>query len=104
MKRHIPTFEQFVNEATDADGYNPQTASQADATLPAVESLDAMLPGKEYVLTIDGKVNNDMMYAGYTDGVHIFNEEDHNAEPVSFTDEELSKLIAAKGVAQVAGM
>lgn len=102
MKRHIPTFEQFVLESTDADGYNPQTASQDDVVLNVVASLDEMLPGKEYILTIDGKANNDMMYAGYTDGVHIFNEEDHNAEPVSFTDEELSKIIAAKGVSRVA--
>ena len=102
MKRHIPTFEQFVNEATDADGFNPQTASQADVVLNVVASLDEMLPGKEYIVTVGGKSNNDMMYAGYTDGVHIFNEEDHNAEPVSFTDEELSAIIAAKGVSRVA--
>ena len=102
MKRHIPTFEQFVLESTDADGFNPQTASQADVVIGAVASLDEMLPGKEYILTIDGSAKPDMMYAGYTDGVHIFNEEDHNAEPVSFTDEELSKIIAAKGVSRVA--
>lgn len=102
MKRHIPTFEQFVNEATDADGFNPQTASQADIVLKTILSLDELLPGKEYILTIDGKANNDMIYQGVTGGVHIFNEEDHNAEPVSFTDAELSTIIAAKGVSQVA--
>ena len=102
MKRHIPTFEQFVNEATDADGFNPQTASQGDIVIKTILSLDELLPGKEYILTIDGKANNDMMYSGYTGGVHIFNEEDHNAEPVSFTDAELSAIIAAKGVSQVA--
>jgi len=101
MKRHIPTFEQFVLESTDADGYNPQTASQEDVVVAEISSLDELVPGKEYILTIDGKVNNDMIYQGVTDGVHIFNEEDHNAEPVSFTDEELSAIIDAKGVSKV---
>ena len=102
MKRHIPTFNQFVNEATDADGFNPQTASQADIVLSVITSLDEMLPGKEYIVTIDGKANNDMMYAGYTDGVHIFNEEDHNAEPKTFSADALAAVVAAKGIAQVA--
>ena len=104
MKRHIPTFEQFVNEAAnDANGYDPIKVADNDPTIAVAKSLDELLPGKEYVLTIDGKANTDMIYAGYTDGVHIFNEADHNAEPISFTDEELQKLIDAKGVAQVAG-
>lgn len=102
MKRYIPTFEQFVNEATDADGFNPQTASQADVKVKVIKSLEELIPGKEYILKLDGKENNDMVYQGVTDGYHVFNEEDHNAEPVTFKDEELSKVVAAGGVTQIA--
>lgn len=101
MKRHIPTFEQFVNEATDADGFNPASASQADVKVAQIKSVEELIPGKEYILTIDGKSTPDMMYAGYTDGYHIFNEEDHNTEPKTFTDEEISKIVDDKGVSQV---
>ena len=43
-----------------------------------------------------------MMYAGVTDGYHIFNEEDHNAEPKTFSADALAAVVAAKGIAQVA--
>jgi hypothetical protein len=101
MKRHIPTFEQFVLEATDADGFNPATASQEDVKVAEIKSVEELIPGKEYILTIDGNSTPDMMYAGVTDGYHIFNEEDHNAEPKTFTDEELAKIVADNGVTQV---
>ncbi len=102
MKRHIPTFEQFVNEATDADGFNPAVASQADVKVKEITSVDELIPGNEYIITLDGNKTSDMMYAGVTDGYHIFNEEDHNTEPKTFSDEALAAVIAAKGITQVA--
>lgn len=103
MKRHIPTFEQFVNEAAnDANGFDPAKSKDVDPTLPAVKSLDDLLPGKEYKLTLDGKSTTDLIYSGYTDGYHIFNEADHNTEPMTFTDDAIAKIIAAGGLSQVA--
>lgn len=103
MKNYIPTFEQFVNEAAnDANGYDPAKQKDTDPTLPAVKSIDDLLPGKEFTITLDGKTNTDMIYSGYTDGYHIFNEADHNAEPLTFSDDAISKIIAAGGISQVA--
>lgn len=102
MKKHIPTFEQFVNEATDADGFNPALASDADVKVAEITSVDELIPGKEYIITVDGVATPDMMYAGVTDGYHIFNEEDHNAEPKTFSADALAAVVAAKGIAQVA--
>lgn len=101
MKRHIPTFEQFVNEATDADGFNPAKAADKDVKVAEVTSVDELIPGKEYILTVDGETTPDMIYQGVTDGYHVFNEEDHNTEPKTFSDEELAAIVAAKGVTQV---
>jgi len=102
MKRYIPTFEQFVNEATDADGYNPQTASQADLKVSEIKTIEELIPGKEYILKIDGKENNDMVYQGVTDGYYVFNEEDHNAEPLTFDEQEISELVSKGAVTRVA--
>ena len=102
MKRYIPTFEQFVNEATDADGFNPQVASQADLKVKEIKSLEELVPGKEYILTVDGKENNDMVYQGVTGEYYVFNEEDHNSEPMTFNKEAISKIIADGGVTQIA--
>lgn len=100
MKRHIPTFEQFVNEA--ADGFDPATSKDTDPTMAAIKTVAELLPGKEYVVTLDGVKNTDMIYAGVTDGYYIFNEEDHNSEPKTFSEAAMSKIIAAGGVSQVA--
>jgi hypothetical protein len=70
--------------------------------LPAVKSTDDLLPGKEFTITLDGKTNTDMIYSGYTDGYHIFNEADHNSEPVTFSDDAIILIIAAGGISQVA--
>jgi hypothetical protein len=102
MKRHIPTFEQFVNEATDADGFNPAVASDADVKVAEIKSVDELIPGKEYIVTLDGAATSDMIYQGVTDGYHIFNEEDHNVEPKTFSDEALAAIITAGGITQVA--
>jgi len=54
MKRHIPTFEQFINE-NDANGYRPDAASTADVVGKAIASIEELTAGKEYVLTLDGE-------------------------------------------------
>ncbi len=102
MKNYIPTFEQFVFESTDADGYNPQNASQSDVKVKEIKTLEELIPGKEYILTIDGKENNDMVYQGVTDGYYVFNEEDHNSEPVTFDEKEISELVSKGAITQVA--
>lgn len=102
MKRYIPTFEQFVNEATDADGFNPQRASQADLKVSEIKTLEDLIPGKEYILKIDGKENNDMVYQGVTDGYYVFNEEDHNSEPMTFDEKEISDLVSKGAITRVA--
>jgi hypothetical protein len=102
MKRYIPTFDQFVNEATDADGYNPQRASQEDLKVSEIKTLEELIPGKEYILTINGKENNDMVYQGVTNGYYVFNEEDHNSEPLTFSVEKISELVSKGAITRVA--
>jgi hypothetical protein len=105
MKKLL-SFDEFVNEhykiqeATDADGFNPQNTTGQDPTGPALKSVSELLPGKEYVITVDGNVNTDMYYAGVTDGVHLFNGED-KANDVQMTDVEIADVIAKGGFVQV---
>lgn len=101
MKRHIPTFAEFVNESAK-EVFNPAIEKDADKVGAAIKSVDELIPGKEYVVTLDGAKHTDMIYQGVTDNVHIFNEEDHNAEPKSFSTDAISKVIAAGGIAPVA--
>ena len=100
MKRHIPTFNQYVNEQADF-AYEPAVVKDADRVVSVLKSIDQLIPGKEYILTLDGVKNDDMIYQGVTDNVHIFNEEDHNKEPKSFSTDALSKVIAAGGISKV---
>jgi hypothetical protein len=65
-----------------------------------ISSISDMKPGKEYVLTVDGKKHTDMIYQGSTDGVHLFNGED-KAHDVALTDAELSSVISAGGAVEV---
>jgi hypothetical protein len=105
MKKLL-SFDEFVNEhykiqeATDADGFNPQNTTGEDPTGPVLKSVSELLPGKEYVITVDGNVNTDMYYAGVTDGVHLFNGED-KANDVQMTDVEIADVIAKGGFVQV---
>jgi hypothetical protein len=104
--KNLLSFDEFVNEhynvaeATDADGFNPTTTSDADPVGTSLKSVEELLPGKEYVLTVNGATHSDMLYAGVTDGVHMFNGED-KANPVQFSDEEIADVIAKGGIAQV---
>lgn len=105
MKKLL-SFDEFVNEhykiqeATDADGFNPQDTTGEDPTGPALTAVSELLPGKEYVIKVDGAVNTDMIYQGVTDGVHIFNGED-KANDIQFTEEEIADAIAKGGFMQV---
>lgn len=99
MKRLL-SFDEFINEhykveeATDADGFNPATASTADETTDTVKELSGLIPGKEYELNIEGKEKKNMMFQGVTDGVYIFNSENQE-DVVSFSEEEMTKVLAS---------
>lgn len=105
MKKLL-SFDEFVNEhykiqeATDADGFNPANTSYEDPTGPVLTAVSELRPGKEYVITVDGAINTDMYYAGVTDGVHLFNGED-KANDIQFSDVEIADVIAKGGFAQV---
>jgi hypothetical protein len=102
MKRHIPTFDQFLAEQADASfAYDPAKSKDVDPTGEALKSVDELVPGKEYVLTLDGVSHKNMGYAGVTDGYHIFNEADHKEEPMTFSAEAIAKIISAGGIKQV---
>jgi hypothetical protein len=100
--KNLLSFDEFVNEhykieeATDADGFNPSATKDTDLTDAPATSLSELTPGKEYV--IDG--TTDLIYQGYTGGVHIFNGED-KANVVSLTDEELTTAIKNGKVSEV---
>jgi hypothetical protein len=103
--RKLLSFEEFVNEhykveeATDADGFNPTTTTDDDKVDSTVKDLSGLIPGKEYELTIDGNVKKNMMFQGVTDGVYIFNSEDQE-EAVRFSEEEMTDILS-KGANQV---
>ena len=128
--KHLLSFEEFVNENYKVQenlsaGYNPSEDGDVDPLKPEIKansgksdpnvfssdqnpdkmaekisSISDMKPGKEYVLTVDGKKHGDMIYQGVTDGVHIFNGED-KAHDVTMTDEELSAVISKGGAVEV---
>jgi hypothetical protein len=102
MKRHIPTFDQYLAEQADASfAYDPAKSKDVDPTGTPLKSVDDLTPGKEYVITLDGTSHKNMVYSGVTDGYHIFNEADHKEEPTTFTSEAIAKVIAAEGVKEV---
>jgi hypothetical protein len=104
--KNLLSFDEFVNEhynvqeANDADGFNPTNTTDADPVGGALASVAELTPGKEYVLTVDADKHTDMIYQGVTNGVYIFNGED-KANDVQFSEEEISALIGKGGVAQV---
>jgi hypothetical protein len=91
-----------INQKTtnDADGFNPTKTSDVDPVSGPLNSIIQLLPGKEYDITVSGQLNGDMIYAGYSNGVHLFNGED-KAHYLEFTEEEISSIIKNKGVCQV---
>lgn len=104
--KNLLSFDEFVNEhykvqeASDADGFDPTTTTDVDPTGAALSTVADLTPGKEYVLTVGSEKNTDMIYQGVTDGVHIFNGED-KANDITFTEEEITSLIGDGGIAQV---
>lgn len=100
MKRHIPTFDEFVSEQVNPN-FDPATASQEDIEVSVVKSLEELEPGQEYNLTIDGTKHEGFLYKGVTNGYYIFNQEDHKEEPLTFDDAKLKAVIDANGVSKV---
>jgi hypothetical protein len=98
MKKLL-SFDEFVNEQYDV--FDPSKTIDEDPIAKVLSSIDELVPGKEYVLTIDGVKNTDMLYQGVTDGSYIFNGEDE-AHDISLNDEEMQAVIAANGVVEVA--
>jgi hypothetical protein len=105
MKKLL-SFEQFVNEhynveeATDADGFNPATTADADEVINTINDLSGLIPGKEYEFTVDGKLMSNMMFQGVTDGVYIFNSENQE-DAIRFTEEQMTAIITS-GAKQMA--
>jgi hypothetical protein len=103
--KNLLSFNEFVNEhynvaeGTDADGFNPTTTTDTDPTEAAISTIEELVPGKEYV--VDG--NTDMIYQGVTDGVYTFNGADE-ADPATFTEDEMASLVSSKKVAAVKGL
>jgi hypothetical protein len=108
MKNFL-SFDEFVNEkyqvlkSTGDEGFNPANTSSVDPTGPAIQTIEELTPGHEYVLTVDGEIHGDMIYQGSTGGVHIFNGED-KAHDVQFTEEEIIDLIGKGGISAIVGM
>lgn len=100
--KNLISFEDYlrIQESTDADGFNPSHASYADQTGSAISSLSDLIPGKEYVLTIDKDTPTDMIYQGVIDGVYVFNGEDE-AEDRTFHKDEILTLIDKKAIVPV---
>jgi hypothetical protein len=105
MKKLL-SFDEFVNEhykveeATDADGFNPATTTDADDVTATITDLSGLIPGKEYEFTVDGKTLSNMMFQGVTDGVYIFNSENQE-DVVRYSEEEMAAILT-KGAKKVA--
>jgi hypothetical protein len=103
---NILSFDEFVNEkylqeSTDADGFDPtHYMNDEDPLGSPLTSVDDLIPGKEYVLDIDGEIHTDMIYQGVTGNVYIFNGED-SAVDLQFTAMEIADLVSSKAVTQV---
>lgn len=97
MKNFI-TFEEFVNEhynvdeATDADGFNPEIPIEKEIT-DTIKNLSELIPGKEYEFTVDDNLMSNMMFQGVTDGVYIFNSVDQE-EDVRYAEEEMVAILS----------
>jgi hypothetical protein len=74
---NLKTFEEFVNENYLAE---------------KITSLTQVEPGQKYNLKIDKDLHDNMIYAGETDGVHIFNGASE-ADELTCTLEELTDII-----------
>lgn len=99
MKQYIPTFEQFVSENYDAEGFKPENMDEISVE---VESTADLTPGKKYHLTVDGETAEGMIFGGKSGGEFIFNHKDKNEDPMRFSEAELADLISDGGVSEVA--
>lgn len=102
MKKHIPTFTEFIAENFDATGFNPQAQSDRDTPMTPIKMASSLISGKQYQVSVDGEKMTSMIYQGQSGGEYVFNQMDHAEEPVRFSDEDMSKIIANGGVSRIA--
>jgi hypothetical protein len=112
MKKFL-SFEEFVNEHYTADtnnqevideaaddNFDPATASDVDTEVGTAKTASELKPGKEYVLTVDGKEHSNLMFQGVSDGVYIFNSEDQKTV-LDFNEEEMNAVLSAAPAKEV---
>jgi hypothetical protein len=95
--KNLKTFSEFVSEAAE---FNPANTSDIDVLLPAIKSASELMPGKEYVVKLNGKNHANMMYQGVSDGNYIFNSEDMETV-LNLNREQINGAVSDGGVQQV---
>jgi len=95
--KNLKTFSEFVSEAAE---FNPANTSDIDVLLPAIKSASELMPGKEYVIKLDGKTHSNMMYQGVSDGSYIFNSEDMETV-LNLKDDQINSAVSDGGVQPV---
>ena len=95
--KNLKTFSEFVSEAAE---FNPANTSDIDILLPAIKSASELMPGKEYVINLDGKTHANMMYQGVSDGNYIFNSEDMETT-LNLNAEQINGAVSDGGVQPV---
>ena len=95
--KNLKTFSEFVSEAAE---FNPANTSDIDILLPAIKSASELMPGKEYVINLDGKTYANMMYQGVSDGNYIFNSEDMETT-LNLNAEQINGAVSDGGVQPV---
>jgi len=91
--KNLLTFEEFVNENYDAEGFSPE--NHTDVTGTAVESIEEIVVGKEYLIN-----DTEYLYQGVTDGQYIFNGE-NEADVLNINAEELQNIITDGAVINI---
>lgn len=91
--KNLLSFDEFVNENYAPEGFTPSQAP--DVTGKAIETIEEILPGKEYKIE-----DKEFIYQGVTDGQYIFNGEEE-ADVINVNAEELQALIAAGKVVTI---
>lgn len=95
--KNLKTFAEFVSESQEFD---PAKTTDIDVLLPAIKSASDLMPGKEYVINLDGKTHANMMYQGVSDGNYIFNSEDMKTT-LNLNAEQINGAVSVGGVQRV---
>jgi hypothetical protein len=95
--KNLKTFTEFVSESQEFD---PAKTTDIDVLLPAIKSASELMPGKEYVINLDGKTHANMMYQGVSDGNYIFNSEDMETT-LNLNAEQINGAVSIGGVQPV---